>query len=78
VFTGNGRDTSTFLPAPQKTHKHSGVRLLLFQQFAPGWEMRLSGDINQLTRLGSIVLPIGGVNYANRTISSSIAATTSN
>lgn len=69
VFTGNGRNNINLPPGAGENHKHKGVRLTLIQQLLPGWSMKLGGDVNELQRLGSIVLPIGGVNYATRTIS---------
>ncbi|MSU66233.1 MAG: TonB-dependent receptor [Opitutus sp.] len=69
VFTGLGRDM-IFLPkGVGENHKHSGFRLMLIQQLSPDWSIKVGGDVNSLNRLGSIVLPIGGVNYATRTVS---------
>ena len=69
VFTGAGREEINLPPGVMEQHVHDGLRLQLVHAFSRNWEMRLNGDINQLHRKGSIVLPIGGVNYIDRTIS---------
>lgn len=69
VFTGLGRDNILLPPGAGENHKHSGFRLMLIQQLSPDWSVKIGGDVNSLNRLGSIVLPIGGVNYATRTVS---------
>ena len=69
VFTGAGRNEIDLPPGVMEQHVHDGLRLQLVHAFSRNWEMKLGGDINQLHRKGSIVLPIGGVNYIDRTIS---------
>ncbi|MFO1449923.1 MAG: TonB-dependent receptor [Opitutaceae bacterium] len=69
VFTGNGRDMINLPPGAMETHVHKGVRAQLTHQFSTNWEVKVGADYNALRRHGSIVLPIGGVNYVDRTIS---------
>jgi len=69
VFTGAGRREINLPPGVMENHKHYGVRMQLLHQFSPNWGVRIGADLNLLRRKGSIVLPIGGVNYQDRTIS---------
>jgi iron complex outermembrane receptor protein len=69
VFTGAGREEINLPPGAMEQHVHDGLRLQLVHSFSRNWEVKVGGDINQLHRKGSIVLPIGGVNYIDRTIS---------
>ncbi len=69
VFTGAGRNELNLPPGAMERHVHDGARLQLVHSFSNSWEMKFGGDLNQLHRKGSIVLPIGGVNYVDRTIS---------
>ncbi|MBL9216549.1 MAG: TonB-dependent receptor [Opitutaceae bacterium] len=69
VFTGNGRDMINLPPGAMETHVHEGVRAQLAHSFSTNWEVKVGLDYNLLRRHGSIVLPIGGVNYVDRTIS---------
>ncbi|MEO6004849.1 MAG: TonB-dependent receptor [Opitutus sp.] len=69
VFTGAGRDEINLPPGAMEQHVHDGLRLQVVHSFSRSWEVKLNGDLNQLHRKGSIVLPIGGVNYIDRTIS---------
>ncbi|MDB6169598.1 MAG: Outer rane receptor for ferric coprogen and ferric-rhodotorulic acid [Verrucomicrobia bacterium] len=68
VFTGNGREDINLPPGAMEQHVHDGFRLQVVHPFSDNWEMRLGADMNQLHRHGSIVLPIGGVDYQARTI----------
>jgi iron complex outermembrane receptor protein len=70
IFTGNGRENSLFLPpGASETHEHNGFRGVVVHRLSHNWETKLGLDWNQLHRTGSIVLPTGGVNWNNRTIS---------
>lgn len=69
IFTGNGRSMINLPPGAMETHIHRGVRAQLIQEFSPTWSMKIGLDYNGLRRRGSIVLPIGGVDYTTRTIS---------
>lgn len=69
VFTGAGRDEINLPPGAMEKHVHDGLRLQVVHAFSRTWEVKFNGDLNQLHRKGSIVLPIGGVNYITRTIS---------
>lgn len=69
VFTGNGRDMINLPPGAMETHEHVGVRSQITHDFSSNWGMKIGLDYNALHRHGSIVLPIGGVDYVNRTIS---------
>jgi len=70
IFTGGGRENSLFLPpGASETHTHNGVRANVVHQFSGSWESRLGLDWNKARRLGSVVLPTGGVNWDARTIS---------
>lgn len=69
IFTGNGRESSTFLPpGATETHTHNGVRMNAVHQLFSGWETRIGLDWNKMHRIGSVVLPTGGVNWDTRTI----------
>lgn len=68
-FTGAGRDELNLPPGAMEKHEHNGARAQVVHAFSDGWEVKVGGDVNQLYRVGSIVLPISGVNYANRTLS---------
>jgi iron complex outermembrane receptor protein len=69
IFTGNGRESSTFLPpGATETHTHNGVRANAVHQLFEGWETRIGLDWNKMHRIGSVVLPTGGVNWDTRTI----------
>lgn len=70
IFTGGGRENSLFLPpGASETHTHHGIRANVVHQFSASWESRLGLDWNKMRRLGSVVLPTGGVNWDARTIS---------
>ncbi|HRI81796.1 MAG TPA: TonB-dependent receptor [Opitutaceae bacterium] len=70
IFTGGGRKNSLFLPpGASETHTHNGVRGNVVHQFSRNWETRLGLDWNEMHRVGSVVLPTGGVNWDARTIS---------
>jgi outer membrane receptor for ferric coprogen and ferric-rhodotorulic acid len=68
-FVGAGRDELNLPPGASERHKTNEVRGQLVQKFSEGWEAKFGGDINELQRRGSIVLPLGGVNFANNTLS---------
>lgn len=69
IFTGIGRENSTFLPpGAGETHTHNGVRANAVHQLFDGWETRIGLDWNKMHRLGSVVIPTGGVNWDARTI----------
>lgn len=69
IFTGNGRESSTFLPpGATETHTHHGFRANAVHQLFGGWETRIGLDWNKMHRIGSVVLPTGGVNWDTRTI----------
>lgn len=70
IFTGGGRENSLFLPpGVSETHEHRGFRGNVVHRYSRNWESRLGLDWNEMQRTGSIVLPTGGVNWDNRTIS---------
>lgn len=69
VFTGAGRSEINLPPGAMENHVHKGVRTMLLQKFSAEWDIRIEGDMNELHRIGSIVLPIGGVDYNTRTLS---------
>ncbi len=70
IFTGGGRKNSLFLPpGASETHEHNGVRGSLVHQYSRNWESRIGVDWNELHRVGSVVLPTGGVNWDTRRIS---------
>lgn len=70
IFIGNGRENSLMLPpGASETHEHNGVRGSVVHQYSRTWESRIGFDWNEMHRLGSVVLPVGGVNWDNRTIS---------
>ena len=69
VFTGAGRSEINLPPGAMETHEHVGARSQLTHQFSKNWGVKIGLDYNALHRHGSIVLPIGGVNYIDRTIS---------
>jgi iron complex outermembrane receptor protein len=68
-FTGAGRNELNLPPGASERHKHNAFRAQLVQTFSPGWEAKIAGDFNELDRKGSIVLPLGGVNWDNNTLS---------
>jgi len=70
IFTGGGRKASLLLPpGASETHTHNGFRGNVVHQYSRSWESRLGLDWNEMHRVGSVVLPTGGVNWDNRTIS---------
>ena len=69
LFTGNGRRNINLPPGAMENFKHKGLRFQFVHSFSPDWEGRIGGDVNEGTRLGSIVLPAYGVDYASKTIS---------
>lgn len=70
IFTGVGRENSLFLPpGASETHTHNGFRGIVVHQLSNSWETRMGLDWNEMRRVGSVVLPTGGVNWTNRTIS---------
>jgi iron complex outermembrane receptor protein len=68
-FTGAGRDELNLPPGASERHKHNGLRAQLVQTFSQNWDAKIAGDYNQLDRKGSIVLPLGGVDWNAGTIS---------
>jgi len=68
-FVGAGRNEINLPPGASEQHVHNGVRGQLIQTFSKNWEAKIGGDWNQLHRVGSIVLPLGGVNWDTRQIS---------
>ncbi len=69
IFTGNGREASTFLPpGATETHTHHGFRANAVHRVLDNWETRIGLDWNKMHRIGSVVLPTGGVNWDTRTI----------
>ena len=68
-FIGAGRNELNLPPGASERHKHNAIRAQLVQTFSKNWEAKIAGDINELDRKGSIVLPLGGVNWDNNTIS---------
>jgi iron complex outermembrane recepter protein len=70
IFTGIGRENSLFLPpGASETHEHNGFRGSVVHQYSRNWESRIGLDWNRMHRVGSVVLPTGGVNWNTRTIS---------
>lgn len=70
IFIGGGRENSLFLPpGASETHEHHGFRGSVVHQYSRDWETRIGLDWNEMHRVGSVVLPVGGVNWTNRTIS---------
>jgi len=70
IFTGGGRENSLFLPpGASETHEHNGFRGSIVHQYSRNWESRIGLDWNTMHRVGSVVLPTGGVNWDTRTIS---------
>lgn len=68
-FVGAGRNELNLPPGASEQHLHNAIRAQLVQTFSKNWEAKIAGDINELDRKGSIVLPLGGVNWDNKTIS---------
>jgi len=70
IFTGVGRKNSLFLPpGASETHEHNGFRAAVVHSYSRDWESRIGLDWNRMHRVGSVVLPTGGVNWDTRTIS---------
>jgi len=70
IYIGGGRENSLFLPpGASETHEHNGFRGSVVHQYSRNWETRIGLDWNEMHRVGSVVLPTGGVNWDNRTIS---------
>ena len=70
IFTGGGRENSLFMPpGASETHQHRGARGIVVHQYSRTWESRLGVDWNEMHRVGSVVLPTGGVDWDKRTIS---------
>lgn len=70
IFIGGGRENSLFLPpGAAETHEHNGFRASVVHQYSRNWESRIGLDWNTMHRVGSVVLPTGGVNWDARTIS---------
>ena len=67
-FTGAGRNEINLPPGVMERRRHDGLRVQVVHQFAPNWGVRIGGDLTSMRRLGTTVLPIGGVNYIDRTI----------
>ena len=68
-FVGAGRNELNLPPGASEKHVHNGLRAQLIQTFSKNWEAKIGADWNQLHRKGSIVLPLGGVDWNTRTIS---------
>lgn len=68
-FTGAGSNELNLPPGVMERRGHNGVRIQIVHQFSSNWGVRVGGSLSAVRRLGTTVLPIGGVNYIDRTIS---------
>src|ERR1035437_3376824 len=68
LYTRAGRDEAYFVPGTMENFHRRGVRGSIIQKLADNWDVKVAATRWWFSRLGVVVFPSGGINWANQTM----------